>query len=1201
MGKFRQYKDFMLELSEYDPETGRYQVAMPPSREWGEPSPVWCELDTGSIENFLYDLELKEIYLDDLITLGEALADRLLPEGTIRTNFLQAVTGTGPDEGVRLRLVIRDNRLHQIPWEYSYLPVKEGARDRTHFLSLEPRVSIVRHVPLNRPADRLSPSDTRKLKILPVMSAPRAPGFDQLNVRKEKRVLEKVFQQFRSEGVQIQWEPFVERATEQDLDDGLLGKPDLFFFSGHGLFSEGQSAGSIVLHDPRDNRGAVFLEASMLAQKLVAAGVRLAYLGACQSSLVQGDTPWTSVAPALVSAGIPAVIAMQYEVLDDMAIVFSRAFYAALLAGWTVDEAVSAGRRAVFSQSEEDGVEWGVLTLYMRSIDGILFQPASSGAETIAPRILAPEYIEGPLIGRQSDWQTALQGIRQGQKVFIYGGFGIGKTRLASELFNQFARSGDYPDGYFWITASGLNSARVLEEVALNLQALQVQKASDIPAKIGVLQRTLSERGQILIGVDEIGDPAIARDLLAATANCPVILNGSRGGVLGGLGVPVELKPLAPADAIQLFFQDSGIQDVPLNAQQSQQIERICDTLEHNPLGIRLAARKYADGESLSHLAEVLQLKPDIWIEEDQSLGAAFMASYQDIKTRPQALQLWLLLASFPSFDAPEQDLREVLSSFSRQDYIDARYDLQKLGLVDVKRERLVLHPLIGRGLRVVEREELKETQVSTFDWLVRYASSHREDFAALDRQRENLLGLLDWYAGEAQWEQVVGLLRSLFHYLRVRGQWQLAFDHLQGTVEHASQLVDPFNHAWALLHRGILRTLRSEFDQAIADLDEAERLFAEQGNLVYQGKTLYRKAGVSHGRGDLALAVRQLRQALKWMGDQVPHDRAGAHERLGSILAAQGKLKQSRQQYNKALVLDDQEVNARTHMALGELDRLAGRMDKAAANFQKARQIAELLGHSLQRADVELQIAYLHYYQGRYVETLAALRSAQEIYEQLGFLNGLAHVQHGRGNLAFAQGELDEAARFYQAALDSNLKIGLKLNAAYNRYQLAVVAHRQGRVNEAELLYDQILGDAIHIGDTVLQSAVLLQMGSLAFELGQKSKADALVQRVYDLSQQIEDRFVQSTALYYKGLIQAQEGYSEDARQNLSLAHAGFAAIGSVDASKVETVLRAITEAFSHGDVSGQANYPTISITPPPIDRVIGGEADLSEEEEEE
>src|SRR5690606_33002039 len=105
--------------------------------------------------------------------------------------------------------------------------------------------------------------------------------------------------------------------------------------------------------------------AADLALKLQAAGVRLVILGACESSRQHGRTPWTGVAPALVARGVGAVIAMQYEVLDDMAILFSQGFYRALAAGLTVDEAVSVGRLAVLEKSSEKGVEWGVPTLYL--------------------------------------------------------------------------------------------------------------------------------------------------------------------------------------------------------------------------------------------------------------------------------------------------------------------------------------------------------------------------------------------------------------------------------------------------------------------------------------------------------------------------------------------------------------------------------------------------------------------------------------------------------------------------------------------------------------------------------------------------------------------------------------------------------------------------------------------------------------------
>jgi len=115
------YRDFMVELRGFDETTGTYEVALPPTPEYGEPAPVSASLDYDQIETDLGDLEAKQIYIEDLIPLGQRLMDRLLPEGPLRQHMVAAIKNAKQDEGVRLRLLIRDARLAQLPWEYCYL------------------------------------------------------------------------------------------------------------------------------------------------------------------------------------------------------------------------------------------------------------------------------------------------------------------------------------------------------------------------------------------------------------------------------------------------------------------------------------------------------------------------------------------------------------------------------------------------------------------------------------------------------------------------------------------------------------------------------------------------------------------------------------------------------------------------------------------------------------------------------------------------------------------------------------------------------------------------------------------------------------------------------------------------------------------------------------------------------------------------
>ncbi len=385
MAKIRVYKDFLIELRDF--KDGSYTVAIPPSNEGGEPEPVRVDLKLDEIETVLADLEAKDIFIEDLIPLGKALLERLLPAGTIREKFVAAVRQTTIDGGIRLRLLIRDVALQQIPWEFAYLQLTEGEEGRSHFMVLQPKISMIRHLAKEGPVPNLSMGDRNTMRMLAVMANPEAPGIPPLKLSTEKRILEKALGDFKVDGVQLTWQPVVENVTEEELDAGLTAKPDIFHFSGHGQFNERDDLGSLLLIKDKADRKPAFLAASALADRLAAAGVRLCVLGACESSRVNGRSAWTGVAPALIAAGVPAVLAMQYKVLDDMAILFSQAFYLSLAAGLTIDEAVTAGRLAMLHKSSDKGIEWGVPTLYLRATDGVLFPPASGKSSATAEQV----------------------------------------------------------------------------------------------------------------------------------------------------------------------------------------------------------------------------------------------------------------------------------------------------------------------------------------------------------------------------------------------------------------------------------------------------------------------------------------------------------------------------------------------------------------------------------------------------------------------------------------------------------------------------------------------------------------------------------------------------------------------------------------------------------------------------------------------
>jgi hypothetical protein len=97
---------------------------------------------------------------------------------------------------------------------------------------------------------------------------------------------------------------------------------------------------------------------------------------------------------------------MQYEVVDSQAIAFSRALYAALGLGLTLDEAVWSGRVAMLQAPGGDAggavnVEWGVPVLYNRLSNGALFPErlaqATESAEAL--RKVFSQTVSGVLSG----------------------------------------------------------------------------------------------------------------------------------------------------------------------------------------------------------------------------------------------------------------------------------------------------------------------------------------------------------------------------------------------------------------------------------------------------------------------------------------------------------------------------------------------------------------------------------------------------------------------------------------------------------------------------------------------------------------------------------------------------------------------------------------------------------------------------------
>jgi CHAT domain len=261
------------------------------------------------------------------------------------------------DAGLRIRLRV-PGALANIPWEYLY--------DLQHgFLGLDPETALVRY--LEMPARARPFPISPPLRILAMISTPSdVPG---LEVEEEWSKLNDTLGDLRRRGI-VQVDR-LERGTLAALQRPLrLNEYHVLHFIGHGGYDENAHDGALALEGAdREIRLVTGRDLGMMIRDH--RSLRLVVLNACEGARAAPDDPFGGVAQALVRQGIPAVIAMQFEISDPAALVFSQSFYQAIADGLPVDVATVEARRAMFAEGNE--VEWATPVLYLRSPDGRVF------------------------------------------------------------------------------------------------------------------------------------------------------------------------------------------------------------------------------------------------------------------------------------------------------------------------------------------------------------------------------------------------------------------------------------------------------------------------------------------------------------------------------------------------------------------------------------------------------------------------------------------------------------------------------------------------------------------------------------------------------------------------------------------------------------------------------------------------------------
>ena len=287
----------------------------------------------------------------DAAHLGTLLAGALFT-GDIAEHYERATNaGAAKGSGLRLSLSLADApALVNVPWEFLYR--------RPRFLASQRHTPVVRWLDTGSLAPPPAIDDT--VRILGVIAAPS--DLNPLDVEAERRRIEDATRAMCDiDRVELDWlDPATPRRLREVLRDGSY---HVLHYVGH---SDYTSTGDGVLFLEDDDRKSSAVDSTALANLLSdQTALRLVVLNSCEGARTSLTDPYAGVATTLIQLGVPAVVAMQFEISDEAAIVFGEELYTNLIGRQDpIDAAVAEARKAILI--EVDDVEWATPVLFMR-------------------------------------------------------------------------------------------------------------------------------------------------------------------------------------------------------------------------------------------------------------------------------------------------------------------------------------------------------------------------------------------------------------------------------------------------------------------------------------------------------------------------------------------------------------------------------------------------------------------------------------------------------------------------------------------------------------------------------------------------------------------------------------------------------------------------------------------------------------------
>ena len=869
-------------------------------------------------------------------------------------------------------------------------------------------------------------------------------------------------------------------------DNGL---PDIGYAPGRY-----QGQGSLVFEKPDGSPDPI--DAEKLGQLLQQHRIPMMALNACQSAMVDGKDPYSSVAASLLRAGVPSVTAMGYSLWVSGAQVFVPAFYKQLFQDGVPGGAMVRGRQEMYRDRVRAGSfgraelrDWIVPELYQRTESGARVLPEIEPGGTYQERAAARRDALPEEVRDLGDYGFFVRGdaIQELERIFqrnqqagvlIHGMAGAGKTTLAKGFLHWLSDTCGLrePDGtdcpVFWFDFREVFSAEHIVNDLASAFLGPESRTMNAEARLSALTACLRRRRAVIVWDNfesASGVPGTEVTANLSEADFQILkrflraLRGEEDDV-PKTRVLITSRTTEETLSIQECARTAGT----LDGLRDDELWTYCDRIARD-LGVKLNHEdpdlidllKKLDGNPLAVRAMILQLGKrtagDLRRALDEA-GRGFDGAEGDESTRRILASFRVLRSGIGAEDVPVMQALGLHEHYADLDYI-ASIVANVLGIQAQSPEGQKLYSHVKDCFRLLEAAGFCADVGGSVYRL------HPALRGCLSREYPPTEDVQRWFVRvmafvEDQVHNDQGQRVALFSY------YETNFFHAKTAAEELEMHEEDLGLTWGLAN---VAHDRSRFAQAETLYQEMAEKAHRYGDFDKENRAYDQLAVVASNQGDRERAKAWTQKAADmWNGREELS--ADAYYTLGDNAERQGDLQTAAMYYEKELAIREREGDyvqaGGTYGLLGGLAAKQEDDETAEKWYLKQWQTAKRISNPALQADASRELGRLAARRGDGKQALDRYLEALEIFRELKDPRNIAITLNDLGVLFRNAGMYKEAREYLLESVRTAERIGNAPLIAVNYYSLGVVAEYEGDYASARGWYTRALEMWEQMGD---------------------------------------------------------------------------------------------------------------------------------------